>query len=88
LRCELLARKICFHLENNPLDEITRFMPLYTLTSLYDIMYGLLKYRNLNLDGDYPSVKMFHFNNLLTKDKLDNDTDPFPIKILGQKTKG
>ncbi len=100
MRCVLLARKICFlrvrhnkngrkgFVINDDLAGITKFMPAYNLTTIYDIQYGLLKFRNLQLDGNFPSIKMFHFNNLLTKDKLDGDTDPYLIKVMGTKAKG
>lgn len=101
MRCVLLARRICFLLVKhdtktkkygyqleNALAKVCSFMPAYSLTNIYDIQYGLLKFRNLLLDDEYPSVKMFHFNNLLAKDKLDGETDPYLIKVMGSKTKG
>lgn len=73
---------------NDAIKGIYSFMPSYTLTNVYDIQYGLLKFRNLLCGEGYPSIKMFHFNNLLTKDKLDGDTDPYLIKVMGTKAKG
>lgn len=61
--------------------DLLRFMPFYTVATIGEIEYGLLKYRNLQPDRNMPSKKFFQYNNLLNKDNLDNKLDPYPVHL-------
>jgi len=52
-------------------------MPFYRTVTIYNIQYGILKYRGSMPEPSMPSRKLFHINNLLNKDKMDGDLDPW-----------
>jgi hypothetical protein len=62
-------------------------MPQYTVEMLYNISYSLMKYRGV-YDPKMPSKKFFHFNNLLHKDSLNKELDPFEHKMVTILNKG
>jgi len=57
-------------------------MPRYSSRTLLAIQWGLLKYRNWEPDANTSSLKLFQYNNLLHKDSVDGDLDPFPRRAM------